>query len=162
MMSNDDDEFDDLPDPPPNPDDGTKSARGRKTECTPKMIEAFVTLLLQGNYRSTVCSMVGIGLTTFRRWMIQGQEHPDGIYGQFRRAVEQAEAASEASWVQKILAHSKNDPSLLKFLLERKFPHHWGQYRGETGPLKRRIRELETQLNQLLGLEHEAAHQVAS
>lgn len=155
-MSDDDYDFPDDPDAPKEPGDGPSRRRGgQPTRLTPQLQEAIIVMLKRGNYRMVACEAVGIGYNTFKRWMKTGEQIPDGLYGQFRAAVVQAERDAESEAVAWILAAGRGDPKHLQWFLERKYPQRWGKYRGELGEAKRRIAELERQLNEILG--HETA-----
>lgn len=135
----------DIPDDdgptPPNPDDGSR--RGRPTKLTDSLITSAVGLLLQGNYRCVVARLLGVGFSTFRKWLRIGSKYPDGLYGHFRAAVIAAESMAEARAVATITSAGQDDPRLLLEYLARKYPKRYGAYRGELGELKRRIAELE-------------------
>jgi len=60
-----------------------------------------------------------VGLETFYRWMRNGEEDPEGIYGGFRQAMLQAMAQGEkALHKAAMLTHAIH-------LLARRFPHHY-------------------------------------
>jgi transposase len=134
--------------PPPNPDDGTRGP-GRPTKLTQEAIDAAVILLLDGNYRADVAKAIGVSFKTFRHWMNNGRNHPEGIYGQFRKAVHSAEAQFKTRAVGSIVSAGNDDPWLLLAILERKYPKQWGKYRGELGELKRRVREMEKVIEEM-------------
>jgi hypothetical protein len=130
-----------------NPDDAPK--RGRPTKLTDTLALSIALAILDGNYRYVAGRVYGVGKRTLVRWMQMGRRFPDGIYGQFRRLVVEAEAEWERAAVRSInLAGRVDDPKLLCWMLERKFPQRYGQWRGELGELKRRVKELEQQLAQ--------------
>ena len=132
--------------PPPNPDD---SRPGRRTKLIPEMIDAAVILILDGNYRADVAKAISIGSRTFTTWMKNGREFPDGIYGQFRRAVLKAEGDFKTRAVGEIVSAAKDDPWLMLAFLERKYPAQFGKFRAELGNLKRKARQLERLLEQI-------------
>ena len=125
---------------PPNPDDGRPPEPRKLTDT---LIEAISRSLLRGAFRSTVCKRLGFGQRSMDRWMSLGKRFPDGIYGRLRRAVLAAEAVAEERAIARVLNAGKDDAKYLCWWLERKYPQRWGQYRGELGLLKKRIRNLE-------------------
>ncbi|QEL20444.1 helix-turn-helix domain-containing protein [Limnoglobus roseus] len=145
--------------PPADPDDGGRRRPGRPTKLTDELWQLFVELLLEGCFRSTACRNLGVGKTTFTRWMQAGKRYPRGRYGQFRAAVEGAEARAEANALRLILAAGKKDPKYLVWWLERKYPGRYGQCRGELSDLKRKLCELEKEVGKAvrdLGLPNDA------
>jgi hypothetical protein len=60
-----------------------------------------------------------VGLETFYRWMRNGEEDPDGIYGKFRQAMLRSMAKGE-----KVL-HKAAMRTHAIHLLARRFPHHY-------------------------------------
>lgn len=129
---------------PPNPDDGNKPGRPRR--LTPALILYTVDLCLAGNYRSDVARALGVSYKTFRRWMNAGKKYPDGLYGQFRQAVEVSEATFKTRAVGTVTGAGADDPRLLLEFLGRRYPKQFGQFRGELGALKKVIREQAVQI----------------
>lgn len=143
------------------PEDGDGSPRGggQPRKLTPEIATAIVAHIANGNYRVAACRAVGVSYTTFKRWIASGKKFPHGLYGQFCAAVAKAEGDAEARVVARLMDHGQEDPKMLAWFLERKFPQRWGKYRGELGEAKRRIAELEKQLAEILGIPHETAGQ---
>ncbi|QEL20445.1 hypothetical protein [Limnoglobus roseus] len=130
---------------PPNDDDGDPGRHGRPTKLTDALFRAFVDLLLRGSFRSTACGELGVAPATFRRWLRNGKAYPEGIYADFRRAVAAAESRAEHQMVARIVAAAAEDWQAAAWLLERKYPHRY----GELGELKREVRELEKKMRDL-------------
>lgn len=130
---------DELPPPPQNPEDEPPIPR----KLTEGMIRAAVALLTKGHFRTVVAQRMGIGYTTWKRWLALGKRFPDGLYGQLRAKVLQAEAAAEEKMIATILEAGKDDVEHLKWYAERKWPQRYGRYRGELGEIKRRLKQLE-------------------
>ena len=121
------------------------------------MIELAVEHLLNGNYRCVVARSLGITMRSWQKWCRLGKQFPEGIYGQFLRAVEGAEHEFHTRAIAAITSAGKTeDPRLLMEFMARKHPELYGRYRGELGELKRRIAELE----KLLGGDDEATSPV--
>jgi hypothetical protein len=148
-MNVDDYDFPDDPNAPREPNPAGK--RGRPPRLTPQIQEAIILLLHRGNYRRVACEAVGVSYSTFAKWLAAGRSMPDSVYGQFLAAVVVAEREAESEAVAWILTAGRGDPKHLQWYLERKHPQRWGKYRGELGEAKRRIAELEKQLNEILG-----------
>ncbi|QEL15866.1 hypothetical protein [Limnoglobus roseus] len=130
--------------PGPNPDDADGNRRGRPTKLTAKLAEAFVQLILHGQFRSTACATLNVSPRTFLNWMRSGRKYQASVYGHFYRAVVSAEAETEAKAVAEVLEAGRSaDPKYLVWWLERKFPHRWGRDRGELVEVKKRLKELE-------------------
>lgn len=125
---------------PPNPEDGDGKP-GRPPKCTQAVIDAAAILLSAGNFRCDVAMALGIGMTTFKRWMASGKRFPEGLYGRFRAVVLRAEGLFKTRAVASITASGESDdPRLLLEFLARKYPRQFGVYRGELGELKRRLK----------------------
>lgn len=123
------------------------SPTGRPPKLTEERLQAILAILRRGCFRSVAARAAGISPRTLQRWMELGKRSPHGLYGRLARAVPLAEAKSEASAVAAIFAAGKKDAKFYCWFLERKYPHRWGQFRGEMGELKRRLRDLENRLN---------------
>lgn len=100
---------------------------GRKTKLTPELIKEFEKWLKVGNYRKTVCDYLGIGETTFYRWMEEGEKAKSGLKREFRESVIKAEAEAEMRNVQIIQREAENNWSAAFKYLSRKFPERWGE-----------------------------------
>ncbi|NPV52200.1 MAG: hypothetical protein HPY71_01600 [Firmicutes bacterium] len=98
---------------------------GRSTRLTPELADRIANLVSTGNYDVVVCGLVGIGTSTYYRWLAMGEKAKSGIYREFWEKVKKAEAAREAKWVKDIDA----DPSWQSkaWLLERRYPDRWGR-----------------------------------
>lgn len=82
--------------------------------------------------------------------MTAGKKYPDGIYATFRNAVVRAEAEFKTKAVANIVGQAMaDDGRLLLELLARKYPKQFGQYRGELGGLKKKIREQSEQIAEM-------------
>jgi hypothetical protein len=142
---------DPLPPPPPNPDDGKP---GRPLKLKPDLIRAFSEILLEGNFRTVACQRLGVGHTTYKRWMALGRRFPEGIYGLFRSAVCEADAKAERLALRSILAagHAE-DVKHLEWWLERKYPERWGRYRGELRQLQKEVDDLKKLIGETFPVE---------
>jgi hypothetical protein len=124
------------------PPGGERPRGGRPPKLTEELIEAAGLLVIRGNFRSTVARGLSIGQRTFRRWMRMGKEHPDGLYGKFRRVVLQCEATAEERALEQVMQAGRDDPKYLCWWLERKFPQRWGRFRGELTQIRQEVLRL--------------------
>lgn len=105
----------------------------RKSKLTPELIKEAVDLVKLGNYIETVCQYLGIGETTWYRWMQEGEKAKSGIKRDFWESIKRAEAHAEirnVQIIQKAADKAKDDPKLwvaAMTFLERKFPERWGR-----------------------------------
>jgi hypothetical protein len=81
-------------------------------------------LINAGNYIEVACASVGIGKTTYYKWL-ELAEAREGLYREFRDAVEAASAKAEVAAVKQIRA--ENTPEQMRWFLERRFPERWGR-----------------------------------
>lgn len=124
----------------------------RSTRLTPELADRIANLISTGNYATVVCGLVGIGESTFYRWLARGEKAKSGLYREFWEKVKKAEAAREAKWVKDI----EGDPSWQSkaWLLERRYPDRWGR------------REVNVNMNQNVTVtarhEHDVVHRIAA
>ncbi|QEL19568.1 hypothetical protein [Limnoglobus roseus] len=71
--------------PGPNPDDADGNRRGRPTNLTAELAEAFVQLILHGQFRSIACATLNVSPRTFLNWMRSGRKYRASVYGYFPR-----------------------------------------------------------------------------
>ena len=102
---------------------------GRRLKLTPELIEQVVTAIRLGNYAQTACELVGIGTTTYYRWleMAEKPSNPQ-IYREFRDAIKRAEAEAEVRTVARIMRAADDGTwQASAWYLERKHPEKWGK-----------------------------------
>lgn len=148
-----------LPPPPPNPDDDPGGPRPRK--LTPALIRAAVELLLVGMVEAAVARRLLVGVRTWKKWKALGRKYPGGIYGTLLHQVVAAKEEYHARACRSIEAGMGDDPWLALAVLERRYPQHYGKYRGELGELKKRAREMEERVRELEKLIEGAAGEAA-
>ncbi|PTM58370.1 hypothetical protein [Desmospora activa] len=100
---------------------------GRKSKLTPELIDKATKLIAAGNYVGTVCNYLGIGETTWYRWMSEGEKATRGRYREFRDAIKRAESAAEMRAVNGIVQAGSKNWQALAWYLERKHPDRWGR-----------------------------------
>lgn len=149
----------------PPPGDGEPSHRGRPSKLTDELFRKFIELFLAGSFREPACHELGIGYTTFSRWMNRGRREPDSIYGEFRLAVGAAEARSQNRMLSRIQAASLEDWKAAAWMLERKYPRRYGPKGGEYGEMKKKAERAEKAMGDLAkvleaaGIGHELSGQ---
>ena len=100
---------------------------GRPTKLTSEVADKICQALKAGNWREVAAQWAGIGERTFREWMAKGEDDPDGIHGDFRRRVLEAEQQAEIRMVALVMKAAENDPRHAEWWLERKNPGRWGR-----------------------------------
>jgi transposase len=98
--------------------------KGRKPKLTRELIMRASKLLRAGNYVETVAELLGIGKTTFYRWLEEAEER-GGLFREFRDAVARAAAEAERNALAVIVR--PKTPENAKWFLERRFPDRWGR-----------------------------------
>jgi transposase len=102
--------------------------KGRPSKFTPEIKDSICEYISQGNYLDTSCRLAGIDYTTFRGWMVKGEQEGKGEYFEFLRQVRLAEAQAEAERVRLILQAGRlDDWKANAWYLERKYPERWGK-----------------------------------
>jgi len=100
---------------------------GRRLKLTPELIEQAAKLIAGGNYASTVFQMLGVGESTWYRWLEKGRDSKGrSIYREFWESIQKAEAAAEARAVSGVMAAGRRNWTAYAWYLERKFPDRWG------------------------------------
>ena len=99
--------------------------RGPKLKLNKDLIARLAGLIANGNYHAQACAMCHIGTTTFYRWLETGEHEETGIYKDLWDAIKDAEARSEAVFIQQIVRDESWQSKV--WLLERRFPERWGR-----------------------------------
>lgn len=102
---------------------------GRKLKLDYELIERIELIIRSGNYAQTACEMVGIGTTTYYRWLeLADKEGSPKIYREFRDAIKRAEANAEVVSVARIRqAADEGTWQAAAWYLERKHGERWGR-----------------------------------
>jgi transposase len=102
---------------------------GRKTKLTPQLIKNAERLLKGGNYVNTVCEYLGIGESTWYRWMEEGEQAQTGLKREFWESIKKAEAEAEIRLITDLQKIADEDRSwqAIAWMLERKYPSRWGK-----------------------------------
>ena len=95
-----------------------------KPKCTDKLIEEAVRLKKNGMNNKDMAAMLGIGETTFYRWLLDdGNEQ----HRKFRESLENAEAEFFAALRSKVMAHTDDSWQAAAWMLERLRPDEYGR-----------------------------------
>lgn len=107
--------------------------RKRKQSLTPEVQRRFCEAVRLGATYEIACQYAGIHMSTYRRWMIRGDQEAEGIYRAFHDSVRQAEAAGAIANLATIekAAHS-GVWQAAAWKLERRYPQMYGRRVVET------------------------------
>ena len=96
-------------------------------EPTPEFTKRVCALLATCARNAVAASHAGIAPRTFYRWMKLGREQPDSAFGQFRRAVHEAEDRAEMGLVTLIRSAAVTQPENARWLLQnrKRWRKHW-------------------------------------
>lgn len=111
--------------PSPNP---MKPPRGpgRKLKLSPFLIKQAEEVLQKGVPQEAAAEILGIGKTTWFRWLQEADALPTThIKAQFREAVTRARAHAEADMVGVLKAAGNTDWRAALAFLERAYPTRW-------------------------------------
>lgn len=111
----------------------------RPNKLTDEVQRKIVQAVQIGNYIETAAAYAGIDKSTLHRWLKRGEreiartdgEKPKKVkqseqpYVEFCNAVEKAMAESEVNDVTRLFKMS-DDPKVITWRLERRFPERWG------------------------------------
>lgn len=113
---------------------GQKRA-GRPTKLTPELQKQYCELIALGVPRTHAARAVGIGVSTLMRWLADGEKQTRGRYKEFREAVESAEGACVAVYLDVIksaamgIGQKDGIPqwAAAAWVLERRFAQWFGR-----------------------------------
>lgn len=100
---------------------------GRPMKLTAELQQRVVDALRSGCHIDVAARYAGIGKTTYYRWLALGREQPDGAYGEFLAAIEQAEAESEVQSLATLRRAFAQRPDMILAYLARRHPERWGR-----------------------------------
>lgn len=110
-----------------------------KTKLTEKKIEDICKRLRAGWYAKVAAASVGIGKSTYYRWIERGKKalaleeegkkvpESEKIYRDFWDSVRQSDAVGEGMLVTAIFSKIKEDWRAALEILSRKYPKRWGR-----------------------------------
>lgn len=95
-----------------------------KPKCTDKLIAEAEQFKRNGMNNKDMAAMLGIGETTFYRWLA---DDSDPQHRKFRESLERAEAAFFAALRSKVMAHTDDSWQAAAWMLERLRPDEYGR-----------------------------------
>lgn len=136
---------------------------GRPSLLTQEVQDKICQALRAGNFRKASAEWAGVSPRVFRDWMELGRKRPKSRYGEFRRAVIQAEKGAEILAVGKIMAAAQEDVEHFKWWITHRH-RHWAikQKIEHSGDPKRPVRiEAEMDLRNLSDDDLETLERIA-
>lgn len=103
------------------------SKKGRKLKLTNKLIKEAENLIKAGNFTTTVCDYLGIGQSTWYRWMQEGEQEGTGLKWEFWNTIKKAEAFAEIRNVNIIQQTANESWQCAAWWLERKHASKWAK-----------------------------------
>ena len=108
---------------------------GRPTKLTLELQEELTRALTGGAYIEDACAYVGLGVTTFYRWMNEAQaEDATDELREFREAVEKARAQAVIRNIAFVQRAAEDSWQAAAWWLERTRPDHYGRRTNIAGP----------------------------
>ena len=98
---------------------------GRPTKLTKELTEKICRAVKAGSHPAVAARSVGVGESTYYRWMEEGRAEEKGLRREFYEAVKLAEAEGEVRAVAHLAAAAPTDWRASLALLERRHPHRW-------------------------------------
>ena len=102
---------------------------GGPSKLTPEVIKRLTEAIRAGNYYEAACGYAGIGYSTFRTWMVKGEEAKSGKYREFMESIKKAEHEAEVRMVAMWQKHMPDNWQAIATFLERRYPERWGRKR---------------------------------
>lgn len=93
----------------------------------PIVADNMIKLIREGYPYTTVCRYYGVNRKTFLKWLEIGSQGIDKNYTKFFKRVSRAEARYEMARLEAIRKHEKTDWRAPAWILERRYPEHWGK-----------------------------------
>ena len=135
--------------------------RGRPTKLTPELIADVRRFLPTCLYMDSVGDYIGVARSTWRLWLRRGRREaerlardpkakPDpgeAIYLEFSDAIKRGLAEAEMRAVSCILNAAPQHWQAAAWVLERRWPQHWGRDRQTLRELQRAVRELQERVS---------------
>lgn len=111
---------------------------GRPTKLTLDLQAKLCKDLESGISRPAASARAGIPERTFYRWLKRGKHAASGLYWQFCQEIKKAEANLEKFHIDRLALGLPGWQSSA-WLLERKWPERWGNFRAEFERLRREL-----------------------
>jgi len=114
---------------------------GRPSKLTPEIRQNLAHAISVGATYELACVYAGIDYSTFRRWMLKGEEQAKGDHREFRDAVKRAEGEAVVRLLSIIELAAKDQWQAAAWKLERRYPESYGRRTVEVsgpegGPIK--------------------------
>ncbi len=104
----------------------SKRKPGRPTKLTPEVQQTICDALERGEVHVHAAEHGGISEATYYNWIRKGEEG-DKEYVEFLLATMRAEAEGRKEIFKKIRCATETDWRAAAFLLERRYPQHYGK-----------------------------------
>jgi hypothetical protein len=101
----------------------------RPSKLTPEVTKRLTEAIRAGNYYEAACGYAGLGYSTFRAWMVRGEEAKSGKYREFMESIKKAEHEAEVRMVAMWQKHMPDNWQAIATFLERRYPDRWGRKR---------------------------------
>lgn len=103
-----------------------KKKVGAPCKLTLELQTKICELIEAGNFFNTAALLCHISKDTFQLWMRKGLQEESGIYHDFRVAVEEADAKSEADLLSNIKQYTATDWKSTEFIMKKRHKKNWG------------------------------------
>lgn len=100
---------------------------GRKSKLTKELIEEAAKYIRAGNYANVVANYLGIGESTWYRWLQEGEVANSGLKREFWESIKKAEAVPEIRNVNIVQKAAEENWQAAMTYLQRRFPERWGR-----------------------------------
>lgn len=100
---------------------------GRKSKLTKELIEEAAKYIRAGNYACVVANYLGIGESTWYRWLQEGEVAKSGLKREFWESIKKAEAVPEIRNVNIVQKAAEENWQAAMTYLQRRFPERWGR-----------------------------------
>lgn len=101
--------------------------RGRPFKLNKDIQRKLVEAIGEGNYYDAACQLAGIDYSTFRKWILRGQEEEKGAFRDFYVAIKKAEAEAENKIIKLWIKQIPEDWRAAATFLERRYPDRWAR-----------------------------------
>lgn len=105
----------------------------RPTDCTPELTAALCAELKLGMSIRAACQHVGIDDSTYRKWMMRGDDGEEPFVT-FRTAATQAKSDGVRALVVTVRKAATSDWRAAAWILERREPDDWSKRTEISGP----------------------------
>ena len=101
---------------------------GRPTKFTKETIDRLIYAISKGSPYELACNYAGVDYSTFRVWMIEGENHVSEAKTEFSEKIKKTVGATALRWLEKIEeAAEAGTWTAAAWKLERKHHKHFSQ-----------------------------------